>query len=104
MPAPRLRPTGPSTTTIPPAMYSQQWSPAPSMTATAPEFRTANRRSEEHTSELQSRQYLVCRLLLEKKKKKTPYTNHQVCFYFLLPKKICPATRLPRVWRPTSAA
>src|SRR3712207_8239141 len=34
--------------------------------------RTARRgRSEEHTSELQSRQYLVCRLLLEKKK-----TNH----------------------------
>src|SRR3712207_8211926 len=30
-------------------------------------------RSEEHTSELQSRQYLVCRLLLEKKKK---YRNH----------------------------
>src|SRR3712207_8537779 len=30
-------------------------------------------RSEEHTSELQSRQYLVCRLLLEKKKNK--YTN-----------------------------
>src|SRR3712207_8195459 len=27
-------------------------------------------RSEEHTSELQSRQYLVCRLLLEKKKKR----------------------------------
>src|SRR3712207_7258702 len=39
-----------------------------------PQFRygsTAQRsRSEEHTSELQSRQYLVCRLLLEKKKKK----------------------------------
>src|SRR5258707_3610736 len=44
------------------------------------ELRTKNRRlvafvengdhrSEEHTSELQSRQYLVCRLLLEKKKK-----------------------------------
>src|SRR5258707_7213188 len=34
-------------------------------------------RSEEHTSELQSRQYLVCRLLLEKKKKtkKTNYRN-----------------------------
>src|SRR3712207_9023770 len=31
-------------------------------------------RSEEHTSELQSRQYLVCRLLLEKKKKNT----HQI--------------------------
>src|SRR3712207_4551122 len=29
----------------------------------------ASKRSEEHTSELQSRQYLVCRLLLEKKKK-----------------------------------
>src|SRR3712207_8084888 len=32
-------------------------------------------RSEEHTSELQSRQYLVCRLLLEKKKKKQCITN-----------------------------
>src|SRR5258707_11764571 len=32
--------------------------------------RDAPPRSEEHTSELQSRQYLVCRLLLEKKKKK----------------------------------
>src|SRR3712207_9021681 len=32
------------------------------------------RRSEEHTSELQSRQYLVCRLLLEKKKNRySPY-------------------------------
>src|SRR3712207_8847448 len=31
---------------------------------------TSITRSEEHTSELQSRQYLVCRLLLEKKKKK----------------------------------
>src|SRR3712207_7916402 len=30
-------------------------------------------RSEEHTSELQSRQYLVCRLLLEKKKKTQPH-------------------------------
>src|SRR5947209_12853020 len=45
------------------------------------------RRSEEHTSELQSRQYLVCRLLLEKKKKKrkknkiksnTKNNNHKV--------------------------
>src|SRR3712207_7824495 len=31
-------------------------------------YRTLGVRSEEHTSELQSRQYLVCRLLLEKKK------------------------------------
>src|SRR5258707_3968347 len=36
----------------------------------AAERRRAIPRSEEHTSELQSRQYLVCRLLLEKKKKK----------------------------------
>src|SRR3712207_7975786 len=36
---------------------------------TRPRARDANApRSEEHTSELQSRQYLVCRLLLEKKK------------------------------------
>src|SRR5438445_10040200 len=37
-------------------------------------------RSEEHTSELQSRQYLVCRLLLEKKKKnkqQQTQTNHR---------------------------
>src|SRR2546422_8575940 len=33
-------------------------------------------RSEEHTSELQSRLHLVCRLLLEKKKKKNNYTDH----------------------------
>src|SRR5690554_2315399 len=32
-------------------------------------------RSEEHTSELQSRPHLVCRLLLEKKKQKTNHTN-----------------------------
>src|SRR3712207_8378914 len=32
-------------------------------------------RSEEHTSELQSRQYLVCRLLLEKKKTIMSYIN-----------------------------
>src|SRR5690554_8190478 len=32
-------------------------------------------RSEEHTSELQSRPHLVCRLLLEKKKKKKTKTN-----------------------------
>src|SRR3712207_7352639 len=33
-----------------------------------PQLRDVQFRSEEHTSELQSRQYLVCRLLLEKKK------------------------------------
>src|SRR3712207_7112473 len=34
-------------------------------------------RSEEHTSELQSRQYLVCRLLLEKKKNMKSTTMHE---------------------------
>src|SRR5215510_15583573 len=34
-----------------------------------------NTRSEEHTSELQSRGHLVCRLLLEKKKTKTNHTT-----------------------------
>src|SRR3712207_8611551 len=33
-------------------------------------------RSEEHTSELQSRQYLVCRLLLEKKNKSSMPSSH----------------------------
>src|SRR5438445_3564352 len=37
--------------------------------------RAATGRSEEHTSELQSRQYLVCRLLLEKKKKLKKYEH-----------------------------
>src|SRR5258707_9276950 len=41
--------------------------PSPSCAAFPPPM---SARSEEHTSELQSRQYLVCRLLLEKKKKK----------------------------------
>src|SRR5438445_6505416 len=37
-------------------------------------------RSEEHTSELQSRQYLVCRLLLEKKKKNhDKYDSYKNC-------------------------
>src|SRR3712207_7435707 len=36
-------------------------------------IRVRTQRSEEHTSELQSRQYLVCRLLLEKKKNNTIY-------------------------------
>src|SRR2546430_12783341 len=39
-------------------------------------------RSEEHTSELQSQSNLVCRLLLEKKKKKKPrLSSHSLCIY-----------------------
>src|SRR3712207_8123797 len=42
-------------------------------------------RSEEHTSELQSRQYLVCRLLLEKKKTTANhYTSLQQLFHSLM--------------------
>src|SRR3712207_7551891 len=40
----------------------------PCIQLAAPDPVSAGMRSEEHTSELQSRQYLVCRLLLEKKK------------------------------------
>src|SRR5947209_14846933 len=57
--------------TTPPAITRSRWTwPTPS-SGTRP-------RSEEHTSELQSRQYLVCRLLLEKKKKKKKKIQHRV--------------------------
>src|SRR5947209_16601827 len=43
--------------------------------------RPESARSEEHTSELQSRQYLVCRLLLEKKNEDVDALQHQlVCW------------------------
>src|SRR3712207_8489640 len=38
-------------------------------------------RSEEHTSELQSRQYLVCRLLLEKKKQLLPHVKRLIIIH-----------------------
>src|SRR3712207_8153689 len=46
--------------------------PASTAPEPPPAFVVAAPRSEEHTSELQSRQYLVCRLLLEKKQRNTP--------------------------------
>src|SRR3712207_7158464 len=46
------------------------WKPPTSSDSASGRSNGARFRSEEHTSELQSRQYLVCRLLLEKKKKK----------------------------------
>src|SRR3712207_7645897 len=50
-------------------LYPEGWQTG-SPTADDPiYFSLSGNRSEEHTSELQSRQYLVCRLLLEKKKK-----------------------------------
>src|SRR3712207_4973481 len=47
-------------------------------------------RSEEHTSELQSRQYLVCRLLLEKKT-----THRSVSFFFLMIRRPPRSTLFP---------
>src|SRR3989442_8317202 len=44
-----------------------------------PVYPTLVDRSEEHTSELQSRPHLVCRLLLEKKKKNNIYGTHTLC-------------------------
>src|SRR3712207_7099894 len=41
----------------------------------------ARTRSEEHTSELQSRQYLVCRLLLEKKNKTISFLPSYIMYY-----------------------
>src|SRR5215208_8415533 len=46
-----------------------------SCSASAPAWWCAASRSEEHTSELQSRGHLVCRLLLEKKKKNNNKVN-----------------------------
>src|SRR3712207_6885385 len=49
----------------------------PTRRAAAPRSACADdRRSEEHTSELQSRQYLVCRLLLEKNKISDIQSSH----------------------------
>src|SRR2546429_6585720 len=42
----------------------------------SPRLRTRPERSEEHTSELQSRLHLVCRLLLEKKQHRRPVHTH----------------------------
>src|SRR2546425_8587844 len=54
---------------VPPALLDQH---APQLAAgPAVPRASAQRRSEEHTSELQSLAYLVCRLLLEKKKNKS---------------------------------
>src|SRR2546422_6037027 len=57
---------------VPPVASSARYS-----TYTLPSFTTAAglKRSEEHTSELQSRLHLVCRLLLEKKKTEKAYDS-----------------------------
>src|SRR3712207_7879343 len=57
----------------PPPSTSSAWRRSP---IACPRNCPADSRSEEHTSELQSRQYLVCRLLLEKKQ-----TNNEPVLY-----------------------
>src|SRR3712207_7146214 len=52
-------------------------------------------RSEEHTSELQSRQYLVCRLLLEKKKRATDSLLDYQCHAHALGLDPRPADQTP---------
>src|SRR3712207_8750967 len=66
--------TATPTTSCRPFRRSSRGSPVTttSCSPTTPRSAPTTGRSEEHTSELQSRQYLVCRLLLEKKK------NHHI--------------------------
>src|SRR3712207_8043614 len=52
----------------PPGMPGACWTTGARASRPPTSCTFSRRRSEEHTSELQSRQYLVCRLLLEKKK------------------------------------
>src|SRR3712207_8165496 len=63
---------------LPPAWIAPSHEAAHSNTGKGPSpvpWGSEAARSEEHTSELQSRQYLVCRLLLEKKKNKRMKVN-----------------------------
>src|SRR3712207_7373291 len=70
-----------------PAAATTRSAPAPS--PRSPSRAPSPARSEEHTSELQSRQYLVCRLLLEKKKKyldnryRKSTTHHSTRFFVI---------------------
>src|SRR3712207_7327583 len=57
-------------------MLATSRAPVPSREISGAPKSEVRRRSEEHTSELQSRQYLVCRLLLEKKKHTSDPRNH----------------------------
>src|SRR5205814_9811775 len=76
---------GPGSPTSSASTPTAPWSPAIRWAASAPTnsdwpiprpLPRRKHRSEEHTSELQSLRHLVCRLLLEKKKKKKTQSNH----------------------------
>src|SRR3712207_6883142 len=69
VPPNRLMALAPVAPSCPPPLSTTAIARGPATIASVARSRSADgRRSEEHTSELQSRQYLVCRLLLEKKK------------------------------------
>src|SRR6266404_9132786 len=68
------------------AMSSMQVVSSHTTMAPEPSVEPASARSEEHTSELQSLAYLVCRLLLEKKKKKM-FKQHNFKSVYLITKK-----------------
>src|SRR3712207_7982442 len=73
----RSTPRSSPSSTPAPTRCSSRWS-GPSRGASCRSRRwPSGGRSEEHTSELQSRQYLVCRLLLEKKKILFPHYQPQ---------------------------
>src|SRR5258707_5664102 len=59
---------------------------------------SARGRSEEHTSELQSRQYLVCRLLLEKKKTLLPTFDSQLEYLPHGPSDLTQTDRAPLLY------
>src|SRR3712207_6863398 len=67
----------------PPPSWSAIRSNMPFRRASAASFTLGAARSEEHTSELQSRQYLVCRLLLEKKKKQTTREQNKRLYCYM---------------------
>src|SRR2546422_8942129 len=67
-----------STTTCPPFITHRTCFVTTVMFASGSPSRPATTRSEEHTSELQSRLHLVCRLLLEKKKKTNEYPSRSL--------------------------
>src|SRR5258707_9583556 len=61
----------------PPAPFGSAGNTGISLSQPSGNSRIRRGRSEEHTSELQSRQYLVCRLLLEKKKRVDQHEHAQ---------------------------
>src|SRR3712207_8813138 len=75
MPAGGVEARGHQIATLTEAARERLLSPATRRALDAAETEVQGR-SEEHTSELQSRQYLVCRLLLDKKRKENSTTTH----------------------------